>query len=175
MRGRGGRGQRVNNVKIELGLLSPRNLRVSDEWYTRFRVSWDPVSAPVQGYKLMYSPQGTDRYVDFFVGDVASYTLHNLQPGTTYDVKVIAQYTGGLSAPLAGAGTTLYLNVTNIETYNVDHDTFCVKWTAHRAATSYRIKLNPVHRSVYFQDLVINPRSTMELLAGYRKRPTTNR
>lgn len=49
---------------------------------------------------------GTDRYVDFFVGDVASYTLHNLQPGTTYDVKVIAQYTGGLSAPLAGAGTT---------------------------------------------------------------------
>uniref|UniRef100_A0A8D3DGG8 Collagen alpha-1(XII) chain n=1 Tax=Scophthalmus maximus TaxID=52904 RepID=A0A8D3DGG8_SCOMX len=139
-----GPGGSLNGNGRTVGLLSPRNLRVSDEWYTRFRVSWDPVSAPVQGYKLMYSPQGTDRYVDFFVGDVASYTLHNLQPGTTYDVKVIAQYTGGLSAPLAGAGTTLYLNVTNIETYNVDHDTFCVKWTAHRAATSYRIKLNPV-------------------------------
>ena len=50
-----------------------------------------------------------------------------------------------------GASVTLlssavYLNVTNIETYNVDHDKFCVKWTPHRSATSYRIKLNPVDR-----------------------------
>lgn len=107
------------------------------------------------------------------MGDVTSYTLHNLQPGTTYDVKVLAQYTGGTSAPLVGQGTTrtyiqsrflrfmselctvfneslsdlsVYLNVTNIETYNVGHDTFCIKWTPHRAATSYRIKLNPVDR-----------------------------
>lgn len=40
----------------------------------------------------------------------------------------------------------MYLNVTNIETYNVDHDKFCIKWMAHRSATSYRIKLNPVNR-----------------------------
>lgn len=39
---------------------------------------------------------------------------------------------------------SVYLNVTNIETYNVGHDKFCIKWTPHRAATSYRIKLNPV-------------------------------
>lgn len=49
---------------------------------------------------------GTDQPIDFFVGDVTSYTLHNLQPGTTYDVKVIAQYTGGMSSPLIGEGTT---------------------------------------------------------------------
>lgn len=49
---------------------------------------------------------GTAQAIDFFVGDVSSYTLHNLQPGTTYDVKVIAQYTGGVSAPLSGQGTT---------------------------------------------------------------------
>lgn len=40
------------------------------------------------------------------MGDVTSYTLHNLLPGTTYDVKVVAQYTGGASQPLAGQGTT---------------------------------------------------------------------
>lgn len=40
----------------------------------------------------------------------------------------------------------VYLNVTNIETYNVGHDKFCIKWTPHRAATSYRIKLNPADR-----------------------------
>lgn len=108
--------------------------------------------------------------MDLFVGDITSYTLHNLQPGTTYDVRVVAQYTGGKSEPLAGQGTTregtrllrdqspapetgltllfsaVYLNVTNIETYNVDHDKFCIKWTPHRSATSYRIKLNPVDR-----------------------------
>lgn len=40
----------------------------------------------------------------------------------------------------------VYLNVTNLETYNVGYDKFCVKWTPHRAATSYRIKLNPLDR-----------------------------
>uniref|UniRef100_A0A8C9ZP75 Collagen type XII alpha 1 chain n=1 Tax=Sander lucioperca TaxID=283035 RepID=A0A8C9ZP75_SANLU len=142
-----GPGGSLNGNGRTVGLLSPRNLRVSDEWYTRFRVAWDPVAAPVQGYKLIYTPAGTDQTIDFFVGDVTSYTLHNLLPGTTYDLKVVAQYTSGVSAPLPGQGTTLYLNVTNIETFNVDHDKFCIKWTAHRAATSYRIKLNPADPS----------------------------
>uniref|UniRef100_A0A8C9ZMB3 Collagen alpha-1(XII) chain n=1 Tax=Sander lucioperca TaxID=283035 RepID=A0A8C9ZMB3_SANLU len=140
-----GPGGSLNGNGRTVGLLSPRNLRVSDEWYTRFRVAWDPVAAPVQGYKLIYTPAGETIY--FFVGDVTSYTLHNLLPGTTYDLKVVAQYTSGVSAPLPGQGTTLYLNVTNIETFNVDHDKFCIKWTAHRAATSYRIKLNPADPS----------------------------
>ena len=49
---------------------------------------------------------GSDQPVDIFVGDTSAYTLHNLQPGTTYDVKVIAQYTSGMSGPLDGQGTT---------------------------------------------------------------------
>uniref|UniRef100_A0AAR2LEQ9 Collagen, type XII, alpha 1b n=1 Tax=Pygocentrus nattereri TaxID=42514 RepID=A0AAR2LEQ9_PYGNA len=135
----GAGGSLVGNGRT-LGLLEPRNLRISDEWYTRFRVAWDPAPVPVMGYKLVYQPTGT--YM--FVGDVTSYTLHNLLPGTTYDVKVYAQYDGGLSGALTGQGTTLYLNVTNLETYNVDHDKFCIRWSPHRAATSYRIKLNPL-------------------------------
>lgn len=42
--------------------------------------------------------------------------------------------------------SAVYLNVTNIETFDIDHDKFCIKWTPHRAATSYRIKLNPMDR-----------------------------
>uniref|UniRef100_A0A3B3DVD7 Collagen, type XII, alpha 1b n=1 Tax=Oryzias melastigma TaxID=30732 RepID=A0A3B3DVD7_ORYME len=139
-----GPGGSLNGNGKTLGMLSPRNLRVSDEWYTRFRVAWDPVPVPVQGYRIIYNPQGKDQPMDIFVGDVSSYTLSNLQPGTTYDVKVLAQYPSGMSVPLIGQGTTLYLNVTNIETYDVGHDRFCIRWKPHRAATSYRIKLNPV-------------------------------
>ncbi|XP_064781578.1 collagen alpha-1(XII) chain-like isoform X2 [Oncorhynchus masou masou] len=132
-----------------VGLLEPLSLRVSDEWYTRFRVAWDPSPSPVLGYKLVYTPAEEDqsKSLDVFVGDVTSYTLQNLLPGTTYDVKVFAQYGAGLSGALEGQGTTLYLNVTNIETYNVGFDKFCIKWSPHRAATSYRIKLNPLDPS----------------------------
>ncbi|KAK3562956.1 hypothetical protein QTP86_011711 [Hemibagrus guttatus] len=126
-----------------LGLLEPRNLRVSDEWYTHFRVSWDPAPAKVNGYKLTYTPEGTDRTQETFVGDVNTQILHNLEPGTTYDVKVFAQYDAGMSGPLVGQGTTLYLNVTDLTTYNVGYDSFCLRWSPHRAATSYRLKINP--------------------------------
>lgn len=47
-----------------------------------------------------------DESLEVFVGDVTSYTLHNLLPGTTYDVQVFAQYDGGVSKPLTGQGTT---------------------------------------------------------------------
>ncbi|KAM4521925.1 collagen alpha-1(XII) chain isoform 2-T2 [Odontesthes bonariensis] len=142
-----GPGGSLNGNGRTVGMLSPSNLRISDEWYTRFRVAWDPVSAPVQGYRLIYSPEGKDQPVDFFVGDVTSFTPTNLRPGTTYDVKVLAQYSSGMSVPLVGQGTTLYLNVTNVESYNIGHDQFCIKWSPHRAATSYRIKLDPANPS----------------------------
>lgn len=41
-----------------------------------------------------------------FVGDVTTQILHNLEPGTTYDVKVFAQYDAGMSGPLVGQGST---------------------------------------------------------------------
>lgn len=44
--------------------------------------------------------------MEVFVGDVTSYTLHNLSPSTSYDVNVYAQYDSGLSAPLVDQGTT---------------------------------------------------------------------
>ena len=48
----------VSDASLPVGLLAPRNLRVSDEWYTRFRVSWDAAPSKVKGYKLVYQPEG---------------------------------------------------------------------------------------------------------------------
>ncbi|XP_075883605.1 collagen alpha-1(XII) chain isoform X2 [Nelusetta ayraudi] len=142
-----GAGGDIDGNGRTLDMLGPRNLRVSDEWYTRFKVSWDPAPSKVNGYKLIYQPEGSDESKEVLVGDVTTHQLPNLQPGTTYDVKVLAQYNAGDSAPLIGEGTTLYLNVTDLTTYNVAHDSFCVRWTPHRAATSYRLKINPFDTS----------------------------
>ncbi|XP_062911509.1 collagen alpha-1(XII) chain isoform X1 [Mobula hypostoma] len=152
-----GDGGQLTGDGRTVGLLEPRNLRVSDEWYTRFRVTWDPAPSPVLGYKLVYQPTGTNEKMEVFVGDMTSYTPQNLKPGTTYDVKVYATYESGTSEALTGQGTTLYLNVTGINTYNTDWDSFCIRWNPHREATSYRIKLRPV--DVYaggHQDITIN-------------------
>ncbi|XP_069786793.1 collagen alpha-1(XII) chain isoform X2 [Narcine bancroftii] len=150
-----------------VGLLEPRNLRVSDEWYTRFRVTWDPAPSPVLGYKLVYQPTGTDERMEVFVGDVTSYTPQNLKPGTPYDVKVYATYESGTSEALTGQGTTLYLNVTGINTYNVDWDSFCLQWNPHREATSYRIKLKPVDGySAGRQEITINGAETSYCFKG---------
>uniref|UniRef100_A0A3B4UBU8 Collagen alpha-1(XII) chain n=1 Tax=Seriola dumerili TaxID=41447 RepID=A0A3B4UBU8_SERDU len=142
-----GPGGQLEGDGRTVGMLGPRNLRVSDEWYTRFRVAWDPAPSRVNGYKLIYTPEGSDESLEVFVGDVTSYQLHNLKPGTTYDLKVLAQYNTGFSEPLIGQGTTLYLNVTDLTTYNVGYDNFCVRWAPHRAATSYRVKVNPFDRA----------------------------
>uniref|UniRef100_A0A3B3Q4H7 Collagen, type XII, alpha 1b n=1 Tax=Paramormyrops kingsleyae TaxID=1676925 RepID=A0A3B3Q4H7_9TELE len=149
-----------------VGLLEPRNLRVSDEWYTRFRVSWDPAPAPVLGYKLVYQPTGEDETLEVFVGDVTSYTLHNLYPGTTYDLKVFAQYDAGVSGALVGQGTTLFLNVTNLEAFDTSYDRFCIKWSPHRAATSYRIRLDPVDRNRGQQEITITAGQTQYCFDG---------
>lgn len=50
--------------------------------------------------------QGSNEPREFFVGEVTSYTLHNLSPSTTYDVNVYAQYDSGMSIPLTDQGTT---------------------------------------------------------------------
>ncbi|KAL3968337.1 C-type lectin domain family 4 member A [Sarotherodon galilaeus] len=142
-----GPGGEVDGDGRTVGMLGPRNLRVSDEWYTRFRVSWDPAPSRVNGYKIIYQPEGSDESMEVSVGDVTSHQLHNLKPGTTYDLKVLAQYNTGDSAPLVGQGTTLYLNVTDLNTYNVGYDSFCLRWAPHRAATSYRLKVNPFDTS----------------------------
>ncbi|XP_062981009.1 collagen alpha-1(XII) chain isoform X2 [Elgaria multicarinata webbii] len=163
-------GQLTGNGKT-VGLLSPQNIHISDEWYTRFRVAWDPAPSPVLGYKIVYKPVGTDEPMEVFVGEVTAYTLHNLSPSTSYDVEVFAQYDSGLSAPLNDIGTTLYLNVTDLTSYNVGWDTFCVRWAAHRSASSYRLKLFPADGS-RGQEITVRGTETSHCFTGLS--PDTN-
>ncbi|KFP75574.1 Collagen alpha-1(XII) chain, partial [Acanthisitta chloris] len=151
-------GQLTGNGRT-VGLLPPQNMYITDEWYTRFRVSWDPSPSPVLGYKIVYKPVGSNEPMEVFVGEVTSYTLHNLSPSTTYDVNVYAQYDSGMSIPLTDQGTT-YLT-----TYKVGWDTFCIRWSPHRSATSYRLKLNPTDGS-RGQEITIRGSETSHCFTG---------
>uniref|UniRef100_A0A3B4YLI7 Collagen type XIV alpha 1 chain n=1 Tax=Seriola lalandi dorsalis TaxID=1841481 RepID=A0A3B4YLI7_SERLL len=82
-------------------LLSPGNLRVSEEWYSRFRVTWDPPQSPTEGYRIVYQPIYVPGPVlETTVGeDVNSMLLLNLLSGTEYSVQVTASYPTGQSEP----------------------------------------------------------------------------
>uniref|UniRef100_A0A8C4EHA3 Collagen alpha-1(XIV) chain n=1 Tax=Dicentrarchus labrax TaxID=13489 RepID=A0A8C4EHA3_DICLA len=85
-----------------LPLLSPGNLRVSEEWYNRFRVTWDPPQSPAEGYRIVYQPIYVPGPVlESTVGeDMNSMLLLNLLSGTEYSVQVTASYPTGQSEPL---------------------------------------------------------------------------
>nr|XP_046274514.1 collagen alpha-1(XIV) chain isoform X1 [Scatophagus argus] len=126
-----------------LPLSAPRNLRVSEEWYNRFRISWDVPPSPTMGYRVVYQPvSAPGPALETFVGeDVNTMLIVNLLSGTEYSVKVIASYTTGSSEALSGRAKTLYLGVTNLSSYQVRMTGLCTQWQPHRHASAYRLVL----------------------------------
>ncbi|KAF3706985.1 Collagen alpha-1(XIV) chain Undulin Precursor [Channa argus] len=124
-----------------LPLSAPKNLRVSEEWYNRFRISWDVPPSPTMGYRVVYQPlSAPGPALETFVGeDVNTMLILNLLSGTEYSVKVIASYTTGSSEALSGKAKTLYLGVTNLNTYQVRMNSLCAQWQPHRHASTYRV------------------------------------
>ncbi|XP_060742438.1 collagen alpha-1(XIV) chain-like isoform X2 [Tachysurus vachellii] len=126
-----------------LPLLAPKNLKVSEEWFNRFRITWDTPPSPTMGYRVIYQPISVPgRALETFVGDdVNTMLILNLLSGTEYSVKVIATYTTGSSDALTGKAKTLYLGVTNLNTYQVRVNSMCAQWQAHSHATRYRVTI----------------------------------
>uniref|UniRef100_A0A669BUJ0 Collagen type XIV alpha 1 chain n=1 Tax=Oreochromis niloticus TaxID=8128 RepID=A0A669BUJ0_ORENI len=94
-------GLGASAMSSTLPLLPPENLRVSEEWFNRLRVSWDPPLSPVEGYKIVYQPLYVhgpvlETTVD---EDENSMLIVNLQSGTEYSVRVKASYPAGESEP----------------------------------------------------------------------------
>uniref|UniRef100_A0A3B3X1D4 Collagen, type XIV, alpha 1a n=1 Tax=Poecilia mexicana TaxID=48701 RepID=A0A3B3X1D4_9TELE len=129
-----------------LPLLSPENLRVSEESYNRFRVSWDLPQSPTEGYRILYRPihvqsPALETTVD---EDVNSILLLNLISGTDYSVQVTAFYPAGPSEPQLINAKTLFLGVSGLSTYQVRPDSMCVQWQPLLHATSYRVSIQSV-------------------------------
>ncbi|XP_047015920.1 collagen alpha-1(XIV) chain isoform X3 [Ictalurus punctatus] len=138
-----GEGPAVTRSARTLPLIAPKNLKVSEEWYNRFRITWDTPPSPTMGYRVIYQPvSAPGRALETFVGDdVNTMLILNLMSGTEYSVKVIATYTTGSSEPLAGRAKTLFLGVTNLNTYQVRLNSMCAQWQPHSHATQYRVSV----------------------------------
>uniref|UniRef100_A0AAZ3P740 Collagen, type XIV, alpha 1a n=1 Tax=Oncorhynchus tshawytscha TaxID=74940 RepID=A0AAZ3P740_ONCTS len=134
-------GISVSSVGRTLPLSAPSNLRVSEEWFSRFRITWDTPPSPTLGFRVVYQPTSVPgSALETFVGDdVNTMLILNLQSDTEYTVKVISSYTTGSSQPLQGTAKTLYLGVTNLNTYQVMMSSMCVQWQPHRQADLYRV------------------------------------
>ncbi|XP_032374920.1 collagen alpha-1(XIV) chain isoform X1 [Etheostoma spectabile] len=136
-------GISVSALGATLPLLSPGNLRVSEEWYNRFRVTWDPPQSPTLGYRIVYQPiyvsgPVMETTVD---KDLNSMLLLNLLTGTEYSVQVTASYPTGQSEPLLVNAKTLILGVSGLSTYQVRPNSLCVQWQPLLHATLYRVSI----------------------------------
>uniref|UniRef100_A0A3Q3WAZ5 Uncharacterized protein n=1 Tax=Mola mola TaxID=94237 RepID=A0A3Q3WAZ5_MOLML len=136
-------GISVSGLSATLPLLSPGNLRVSEEWYNRFRVTWDPPQSPAEGYRIVYQPiYVPGPILETVVGeDVNSMLLLNLQSGTEYSVQVMASYPTGQSEPLLVNAKTLFLGVSGLSTYQVRPTSMCVQWQPLLQATLYGVSI----------------------------------
>ncbi|XP_067888659.1 collagen alpha-1(XIV) chain isoform X2 [Heterodontus francisci] len=136
-----GEGNTLMVTGKTLPLSGPTNLRVSEEWYNRFRIKWDPPPSATMGYRVVYtSASAPGPTLDTFVGDdVNTMVILNLLSGTEYIVKLFATYSTGSSDPLVGRAKTLYLGVTNLAPYQVRMTSMCAHWQLHRHATTYRV------------------------------------
>ncbi|KAK2910439.1 collagen alpha-1(XIV) chain [Channa argus] len=126
-----------------LPFLSPENLHVSEEWYNRFRITWDPPGPPTVGYRIIYKPINVPGPVlETTVGEnVNSMILPNLLSGTGYGVQVTASYPAGQSQPLLVNAMTLSLAVSGLTSYQVRHNSLCVQWQPLLHATLYRVSI----------------------------------
>uniref|UniRef100_A0A0P6JDH5 Collagen alpha-1(XIV) chain n=1 Tax=Heterocephalus glaber TaxID=10181 RepID=A0A0P6JDH5_HETGA len=119
----------------------PQNLRVSEEWYNRLRITWDPPPGPIKGYRIVYRPVSVPGpTLETFVGaDIHTILITNLLSGMDYSVKIFASQAKGFSDALTGLVKTLFLGVTELQAHQVEMTSLCAQWQVHRHATAYRI------------------------------------
>ncbi|XP_037659156.1 collagen alpha-1(XIV) chain isoform X1 [Choloepus didactylus] len=136
-----GEGVSVSAPGKTLPLSGPQNLRVSEEWYNRLRITWDPPSTPVKGYRIVYKPVSVPGpTLETFVGaDINTILITNLLSGMDYNVKIFASQASGYSDALTGIVKTLFLGVTNLQADHIQMTSMCARWQVHRHASAYRI------------------------------------
>ncbi|KAH0617470.1 hypothetical protein JD844_015746 [Phrynosoma platyrhinos] len=105
-----GEGASLSVPGKTLPLFAPENLRVSDEWYNRLRISWDAPPSPTMGYRIVYKP------VNMYLGvtNLGAYQVHMTsicaqwqlhRHATAYRIVIESLADGTTGEVLVGGGT----------------------------------------------------------------------
>ncbi|KAF6098965.1 collagen type XIV alpha 1 chain [Phyllostomus discolor] len=141
-----GEGVSVSAPGKTLPPSGPQNLRVSEEWYNSLRITWDPPSSPVKGYRIVYKPVSVagPTLETFVAANVNTILITNLLSGMDYNVKIFASQASGFSDALTGVVKTLFLGVTDLQADQIQMTSMCAHWQVQRHATAYRIVIESV-------------------------------
>ena len=82
---------------------------VSERSTTGFRVTWEAAPGPVVGYRVSHRRKGYRGRPNVLRAprNGTSVRLRRLQPGTTYDLRVLPMYNDWQGQPRSGKGSTL--------------------------------------------------------------------
>uniref|UniRef100_A0A8C6UGW9 Collagen type XIV alpha 1 chain n=1 Tax=Neogobius melanostomus TaxID=47308 RepID=A0A8C6UGW9_9GOBI len=120
-------GATVSTLGTTLPLSSPSNLRASEEWYNRFRISWDPARSPTEGYRIVYQPI----YELTFVYELLMiWLLKKMDAFSLFKLKYFLSWLSLVS-----------LEVSGLSTYQVRPNSMCVQWQPLLHATAYRVSI----------------------------------
>ncbi|XP_060900636.1 tenascin-N isoform X2 [Labrus mixtus] len=125
---KGDRESRKSSTEAETELDAPANLLARDETETSFSVSWDPVQADIDGYKLTYSSSEGDSKEIPVRSDSNSYTLTGLRPGVLYTVYIWAVKGSKSTRKISTQAVTEIDSPKDLKATDVDVDSAILTW-----------------------------------------------